>query len=294
MMTVNPILAFQSLGYTQREATFLYLVGMHSGYFLRRQFNYSIQRQKGYLAHHFIEKARIGGHIEVLDYGQGRSVYHLFAKPIYRLLGNPESQSRRWKGDGQIRSRLMALDYVLENRNDHYLETDDAKFDFFARVRRIDPQILSTSSRRVHPFLASFPISITDPARPLTSSVRFPFIDADLFSMKKFSRFLTELLPLFAAIGTFEVVYTATADLSFANARTLFYRALAQTFVERQQVLGDFRPTTTPIERAAPPRVRGTFTSLLLRNPYPNLLRNEPRGSGHESDRRSHSEGATA
>ena len=46
-MTVDPIIALESLGYTEREAAFLYLVAIHSGYFLRRQFNYFIDRRLG-------------------------------------------------------------------------------------------------------------------------------------------------------------------------------------------------------------------------------------------------------
>jgi hypothetical protein len=34
----DPIPELQKLGYTEREAAFLYLVGIHSGYFLRRQY----------------------------------------------------------------------------------------------------------------------------------------------------------------------------------------------------------------------------------------------------------------
>ena len=45
-MTVDPISALESLGYTEREAAFLYLVAAHSGYFLRRQFDYFIDRQQ--------------------------------------------------------------------------------------------------------------------------------------------------------------------------------------------------------------------------------------------------------
>jgi hypothetical protein len=35
----------ESVGYTEREAAFLYLVAVHSGYFLRRQYSHFIQRE---------------------------------------------------------------------------------------------------------------------------------------------------------------------------------------------------------------------------------------------------------
>src|SRR6202022_3398431 len=122
-MSVDPVAALESLGYTEREASFLYLVGIHSGYFLRRQFNSFIARKTGAIGQNFIDKARLLGHVDIIDYGQGNYVYHLMAKSFSRLFGNAESQNRRIKGDSEIRLHLMALDYVLEHSDDHFLET---------------------------------------------------------------------------------------------------------------------------------------------------------------------------
>ena len=106
-MTGDPIPALESLGYTDREAAFLYLAAAHSGYFLRRQFDYFTDRNKGSIVMRFLEKAHAAGHIESLDYKQGWHVYHIASRTIYRLLGDPESQLRRRKGDAQVRGRLM-------------------------------------------------------------------------------------------------------------------------------------------------------------------------------------------
>ena len=123
-MSADPILALTSLGYTEREAAFLYLVAVHSGYFVRRQFDYFTDRNKGALVMRLLTKARDAGHLGVLDYKQGWHVYHVCARAIYRLLGDPESQKRRRKGDAQVRAHIIALDYVLENDSEHYLESE--------------------------------------------------------------------------------------------------------------------------------------------------------------------------
>ncbi len=138
-MTSDPIFVLQSLGYTDREAAFLYLVAVHSGYFVRRQFDYFTDRNKGSIVMRFLEKARAARHIESLDYKQGWHVYHLCSRSIYRLLGDSESQLRRRKGDVQVRARLMALDYVLENEADHFLESDADRARFFVEDRRVAP-----------------------------------------------------------------------------------------------------------------------------------------------------------
>jgi len=115
-MSYDPIPFIEELGYTPRESTFLYAVGTHSGYFLRRQFDAYIGRVKGAISQHFLRKAERRGHIRALDYGQNRKVFHLSWKPIYRLLGDEDSQHRRVKGDLQVKIRLMILDYVCGTR----------------------------------------------------------------------------------------------------------------------------------------------------------------------------------
>jgi hypothetical protein len=292
-MTTNPALALKCCGYTEREAAFLYLVAVHSGYFLRRQFDHFIQRRRGYLAHHFTEKARIAGHIEVIDY-QGRFVYHLLFKPIYRLAGNPESQNRRRKGDSQIRARLMTLDYVLQNIQDHYLQTNRDKLDFFTRVRGINPSLITDSNQRVRLFLGTSPISVEDHAHPASSVVRFTFIDEGLLSTAKFSRFLTDLAPLLDAVGRFEVIYAATSDFNFAAAEKLFRRVFSPLLRERQQMLANFSSAVSPSRTVSRVPMHAKFTRLLLRDSYPSLMRNEPWRSVHESDGRSQLKGVTA
>jgi hypothetical protein len=276
-MTVDPILALQSLGYTEREASFLYLVAVHSGYFLRRQFDYFIDRNKGAIVHAFLEKARIAGHIEVIDYGEARHVYHLFSKPIYRLLGSPESQYRRRKSDGFIRGRLITLDYILENDRDHYFESDEDKTSFFADVRKIPSEFFADSDGRLFPELRTSPISVSDRTQPDTSLVRVLFADEALLSTAKFNRFLLATERLLRALMAFEVIYAASSVHNFADAETTFQNRFAPAEPAKQTNLGeDWRLDSARISpRSAP--LRGQFTTLLLHSSYPRIQRNELR-----------------
>ncbi len=281
-MTTDPIVALESLGYTEREASFLYLVALHSGYFLRRQFNRFIERKQGWIAQRFIDKARVAGHIELLDYGQGKYVYHLMAKPIYRLFGNEESQNRRRKGDHEIRARLMALDYVLDNRSEHFLETPQEKLNFFLDVRGV-PSTLIASRGQLHPFLSNSPISVVDYTQPATSVVRFAFLDEGLLSMSKFSRFLNELGPLMLRVAAFEVIYTATSSINFPTAEGAFRNAFEPSIQYRQQRLEGFpsHPKQDWPSNSRP--LRASFTRLLFHFSYPQLLRSDPRESVRRS-----------
>jgi len=275
-MTVDPIVAIESLGYTEREAAFLYLVAVHSGYFLRRQFDYFIDRNKGAIVMSFLEKARIAGHIEFVDYKQGWHVYHLFSRPIYRLIGDVESQNRRRKGDAQVRARLMTLDYVLENNGDHYLESEAERIRFFERDRRLATDLFAGGDGRLYPLLASFPFSLTDRTRPTQSPVRVAFIDEGLATIEKFLRFLSVAEPLLRALQDFELIYVGSSDFNFPAAKAAFWKRFSTT---PPRSLGLFEQRVRSFTPRSATTVQARFTTFLLGYSYPKFQRSEVRGS---------------
>ena len=270
----DPIDALESLGYTQREAGFLYLVAAQSGYFLRRQFDYFIDRNKGSIAMRLLEKGQTSGHIESLDYKQGWRVYHLCSRTIYRLLGHPESQLRRRKGDAQVRARLMALDYVLENDSDHFLSSERERTCFFTETRGV---VLELFEERLHPLLGAFPISLTDRTRPAQSTIRFAFIDEGFSTAEKFLRFLSIAEPLLRAVGDFEVVYVASSEFNFHAAKTAFWSRFTSSSPGNLRLF-DEDARSVARQRRVPLQAR--FTTLLFRYSYPALQRSEAKGSG--------------
>ncbi len=283
-MTVDPIVALESLGYTEREASFLYLVAVHSGYFLRRQFDYFIDRNKGSIVMRLLEKARVAGHIELLDTTHRRQVYHLFYKPIYRLIGAPNSQNRRVKGDADVRARLMKLDYVLENDHEHYLENDAEKLEYLAQTRGVASEILVTSNGTLRPEIRSLLVSVADRTRPATSLVRFMFIDEGLLTTNKFGRVLAALSAVMRAVAHFELIYVATSDHNFREAAALFHKTFAAAPPQRQQPLDpEWTRTDQKLSQLTPP-FHPQFTTVLLRFSYPSFQRNEPHGSRHGSE----------
>jgi len=77
------IAAIRRLGYNETEATFLYLVATHSGYFTRSQFLRYTQQSKGCLVHRFTTKTLTQGHATAKEYGYQTLVFHLFSRQIY-------------------------------------------------------------------------------------------------------------------------------------------------------------------------------------------------------------------
>jgi hypothetical protein len=280
-MPADTMLVLQSLGYTEREASFLYIVAAHSGYFLRRQFDYFIDRQRGAIAQHFLEKSRRLRHVEIIDYGESRYAYHLFAKPIYRLVGNSDSQNRRWKGDGVIRARLIALDYVLANENDHFLITEAERIHFFASERRIPRELFTDRDGRLLAMLASLPISIANRTQPSSSPVRFLFADEALLTIKRFCRFLSESSRLLRALDNFEIIYASNSEHLFPLAKEEFWKRFETNHGAVQSSLDeDWRRNSREFAiRQAP--VHARFTTLFLKYNYPPIRRKElpsPRG----------------
>jgi hypothetical protein len=76
----DPIPELRKLGYTEREAAFLYLVGIHSGYFLRRQYLAFIEREDGAMVQRFLQKVVELQHVRPVEYAAGRHIYHLKSK----------------------------------------------------------------------------------------------------------------------------------------------------------------------------------------------------------------------
>jgi hypothetical protein len=173
--------------------------------------------------------------------------------------------------------RLMALDYVLEHCDDHFLETLEQKLGFFLDVRGVPPSLVRTRQRPQRPFVLSLPISIVDRTQPASSVVRFPFIDEALLSTRKFTRFLSELGPLMLALGNFEVIYTALSSTNFLAAEAAFRNAFEMAVTRRQATLPGFSSPFEPYSAYLRP-LHARFTTLLLHFNYPHLLRYEPRG----------------
>jgi len=279
-MTVDPIVALESLGYTEREAAFLYLVAIHSGYFLRRQFDYFIDRNRGGTVVRFLEKARIQGHVQFFDCAHGRQVYHMFHKSIYRMLGVPDCQNRRVKGDGDVRARLMKLDYVLENGSERFLETDEEKFHFFAELRGIDQKTFCNAVGDLCPAIRSLLISLAGRTQPAGSLVRFVFVDEGLLTTAKFERVLATMDGLLRSIGYFELIYVALSEHNFKEAAVLFHKHFSTATQTRQASLNpDWQRNVSRNQLPVMAQLRPQFTTVLYRFHYPSLRRNELRCS---------------
>jgi hypothetical protein len=218
----DPIASLESIGYLEREASFLYLVAVHSGYFLSRQFARFVNWRSGALSTRFLEKANRLHHIHVIECGRGHHVYHLTSKPVYEALRRRDSQNRRIKGDAHIKSRLMVLDFVLANLDSNLLEDEASKVDFFTTQCGVATELLPLSyAGRLMYFSDGFPILVSKVGVP-----RFTFFDEGQVTAARFERYLEQYHRLFETIGEFELVFVADAESNSARAQAAFNRFL--------------------------------------------------------------------
>ena len=235
MALCGPIQDLIRLGYSDREASFLYLVGRLSGYFLGRQYTAFLNRKPGGLVYQLMHKAKARGHVEVLDYGQHSYVYHLKAKPIYRLLECEDSQARRAKGDDEIKTRLMILDYVLDHLDLEFLALKPEKIAYFAASHGV--QILDGSDAvapadprhitlHFKPFALRFPLVLRMQNGACIPT--FTYFDNGTVTVKAFSRQLKDLEPIIAKIKRFEIIYVALWERNFAAAANAFDKVFPQ------------------------------------------------------------------
>ncbi|MGC2161510.1 MAG: hypothetical protein WA634_06370 [Silvibacterium sp.] len=214
----DPVPVLESVGYTEREAAFLYLVALHSGYFLRRQYDRFIQRERGAIAAQLLRKAFALGHLQSIACGQARFVYHLAAKEVYAAVGLAASQHRRLKGDAQIKSRLMVLDFVLDHLDGSILDSPEAKLGYFTQTHGLDEAVLPHAPRgAAHLFAEEFPILNKD-----GEAVHFSFFEEGALSSSGFENFLRRYRSLFTALSGFELLYLADSDRNFERAGKVF------------------------------------------------------------------------
>lgn len=251
------------LGYSERQASFIYTVAVHSGYFLRRQFTFAVQRRRGWIAANFLAKAKRAGHVREIQCAPGRLLYQLCAKQIYRIVGQKNSPNRRAKSPREIRRRLIMLDYVLAHlREQEFLETDASRRKFFTQFG-VKDDVLASANK----FGELLPVSVR---REKTLTVLFTFIDEGQRSIAKFERFLSTHDKLLCSLPGFEVAYVAITPELFKEAQHLFGRlfpARPATLLKKLPVVAGQTSPTIP---------KAELIVELVQDCYPSLLESDP------------------
>jgi len=217
------------LGYTEDEARFLYVVATQSGYFTIRQFLEFTGTKSGDKSMAFSQKLLRKGHATARSFLRNGRVYHLFSRTLYRASGRENLRNRRAHSPEHIRTRLVALDFVLAHLEHAYLETEADKLNYFCEQLAIPKQFLPAkryagairNKKTERYFVDKFPmfLSSRSPSPPV---VTFTFIDPGLASLDSFTTHLGAYRTLFEALSEVRLVYIASRPTHFEAARKVF------------------------------------------------------------------------
>ena len=224
------IAAIQTLGYTPDEARFLYLVAIHSGYFVPRQFLTFSGAKRGKRSNQFTGKLESRGHATWREYDRTGGVYHLFTKTLYRLIGKENLRNRRRHSVEFIRTRLLLLDFILANLGFDYFETEPDKVAFFCdRIgvpRKLLPAKAYEGGPRSEPtlryFVDKFPLFLDRTDSSSSPVVTFSYVDPGQASLAGLANHLHAYLPLLRQLERFSFLYIANSPIHFVPADQCF------------------------------------------------------------------------
>jgi hypothetical protein len=220
--------ALQSLGYSEAEARFLYIVATHSGYFVARQFLAFTATHWGYRTNTFWNKLHTKKHARTERFPKSGTVYHLFARRVYRQIDRENIRNRREHEIEYIRRRIGMLDYVLSHPQWMYFETEPEKVAYFCNQLKVPNHFLpskiyhgrKTSQPTVRHFVDKFPMFLGNAASPPV--VTFTYIPGSEVNLTEFVHHLETYLPLFRQLSAFRFLYLARVDSHFQKAKELF------------------------------------------------------------------------
>ncbi|PYT19131.1 MAG: hypothetical protein DMG58_36875, partial [Acidobacteria bacterium] len=221
-----------SLGYTEDEARFLYLVSTHSGYFSMRQFLQFTGTKSGDKSMTFSQKLLAMGHATARSFLRNGLVYHLFSRIVYRAIDRENLRNRRAHSLEHIRTRLVVLDFVLTHLQYEYLETEDDKLNYFCQQLDIPKELLprkrysgavhNTTTERY--FVDKFPMFLCSGSFS-SPVVTFTFVDPGLGILDSFKTHLLAYGSLFEALPEVRLVYISPRPTQFETARKAFLAA---------------------------------------------------------------------
>ena len=226
--------ALTAFGYTVSEARFLYIVAMHSGYFTARQFLAFVDAKRGYRTHSLAQKLITQGHATMREYRRNGCIYHLYSRKLYAQLGYENLRNRRRHRLEAIRTRLLALDFILANQGYQYFETEAEKVAYFYDELHIERACLPVklymggpgSQPTLRYFVDKFPLFMSSPRPGFSSVVSFSYVDPGLETHTGFVTHLGQYHPLFRELADFRFVYVSGTRAHFEKATELFNSAV--------------------------------------------------------------------
>ncbi len=232
MTNEDTIRAIEALGYSGREARFLRLVALHSGFFLRRQYREFAGTVAGRPDDLLVTRLINLNHGSFIAGKANTLVYHLSSRTFYRAIGQDDNRHRRMRTRFAIKAKLMALDYVLSHQDATFLATEEEKLEYFTGRLGIARENLpakiyrseTSHSATTRYFVDKFPIAIPCEPDSCPPLVTFSYIDEGGIATPGFENWLGQYSRLFSSLDRFRIDYVTTNPDDFKRAGRTFCR----------------------------------------------------------------------
>ena len=106
-----------------------------------------------------VEKLFTLGHASAQRYTRRSLVYHLSSRQLYSAIGKGYLRNRRKHELTHIKTRLLALDFILANPKEDYFETAEAKRRYFIERFKVSESLFSRSEEHIT-FTDRFPLCV--------------------------------------------------------------------------------------------------------------------------------------
>jgi hypothetical protein len=220
--------ALRGLGYTETEARFLYIVGTHSGYFTSQQYLNFADVKRGYRSDALTRKLLNNKHAAPEIHRKNARIYHLFSRKVYSAIGKENIRNRRDHEFQFIKTRLLALDFILANQRHDYFETESDKVRYFCEALGVDKHTLPTKlylgtrNPSITPryFVDKFPMFL--PVITGSPVITFTYVAPEAENLIAFVTHLQLYLPLFRSLKQFNFIFVSPCEPLFPKARAIF------------------------------------------------------------------------
>src|SRR5216684_1213398 len=211
-------------GYTEVESRFLYLVATHSGYFTVPQFLAFAKARSGKRNARLVEKLFSLGHASAQRYTRRSLLYHLCSRQLYSAIGKDYLRNRREHELTHIKTRLLALDFILTHPKEDYFETAEAKHRYFVDRFKVNESLFSPSAEHGTgiTFSDRFPLCVAYPSPEYMPVVTFTYLDPEHRNLDAYIAHLRTYRPLFRQLPGFQFLYISTAAGLQKEAAELF------------------------------------------------------------------------
>jgi hypothetical protein len=201
-----------------------------------RQFNTFTGVSRGKRSMAFSQKLLKHAHATVRDYLGAGSVFHLFSRLVYGPIDKDNVRNRRRHSFDYIRTRLVQMDFLLENPGHDFLETESDKVNLFCESLGVPKDVLPAkvyeggpgSHPTVRYFVDKFPLFLAVPLSGAAPVVTFGYVDSGTGSLWSFVAHLAAYQGLFRHLKSFRLLYIAPRPTEFRRAEDRFRSSVKQ------------------------------------------------------------------